>query len=85
VWSFASSIRDPQTVDATKGDDWTAVVATFLDADGSYEHLGLLKNGDVRSPSFWKTSIDVFEAIVKTPGPSGHRVRADTARKLAEG
>jgi hypothetical protein len=85
VHSVASSLRNPQLVDPATDKDWEVVVTKFLEAGGTEAELQVVEAQDASSPSYCQGIIGFFQAIIATPPPSGHRIRAEMAKGMAEG
>ena len=84
VKAVASSIQNPQSIDPATEDDWTAVAIEFVDSGGSLEELQVIGSEDYSSPTYCQAAIGFFQAIIDTPAPPGHRIRAEMAKGLAE-
>ena len=84
IQTIASARRTPQPVDPTAESDWDAFVATFLEVGGTEEELQIVGAQDASSPSYCQAVVGFFQAVVDTPAPSGHRIRAEMAKGMAE-
>jgi hypothetical protein len=83
VRTIASSRRNPQPVGPATDNDWAAVAAKFLEAGGTDEQLQLVGTEQYSSSSYCNAALAFFQAVVDTPAPSGHRIRASLAKEMA--
>ena len=81
--AYGAAIRSPEPAGEATDQDWSEVANLYLATGGTEAELKALERMDPNDPQLCAATIKFYQSVLRTPPPSGPRIRAFLVYNMA--